>query len=195
MRTLDPLKSNQSFYSLDDFPEFKELVSQYYIILEELLKNRFWMNIGGESDPVGHNKALTGNWTICPLYFGNYDTDCMSIFGLENLNIEELVGSLQESFPNTVGLLEEVPAVNFALFARLHAKSSLAPSKHHNPHSLILQIGLIIPPKNTCGIQVGKEVFLWKKAGDAVIFNDNLEHYPWNHSDHERVLLYVDFAV
>lgn len=183
----------QAFHSLEEYPEFKWLASQYSIIVDELQKNSFWMDWGSDAyDSMGHCKFLSGNWTVCPVYFGNYDPYIYKIPGLDQLELKELIESLPEKFPKTIELLKKIDRINFAAFSRLHPKSSLAPHKHKNPDSVIFHLGLIIPPGNSCGLSVGNEKHIWRKPGDAVIFNDNMEHSAWNHSDQERIILYVD---
>jgi hypothetical protein len=182
------------FYSLEDYPEFKWLASQYSIIVDELNKNTFWMRWGSDTyDPTGHCRFLSGDWTVCPVYFGRYDPHIMKDPGADQYNLEELIQSFPERFPKTIELLKNIDSLNFSAFSRLHPRSTLAPHKHNNRDSLIFHMGLIIPPGNSCGLKVADETYVWSKPGDAVIFNDNLQHSAWNNSDEERIILYVDF--
>lgn len=184
----------KAIYPLPEFPDFQKLSIEYAVIVEELKKNDFWMNWGSDSyDPKGHCQFLKGDWTVCPVYFGNYDYRSMKLPGVHGFDIDQLMQSLPERFPKTIEILKGIKSINFAAFSRLHPKSSLAPHKHENPYSLIFHLGLLIPPGNTCGLKVGDETHLWTKPGDAVIFDDTFEHSAWNHSDEERIVLYVDF--
>lgn len=186
--------SKRAFYDLSEFPDFKWLASQYRTILEELEKNTFWMNWGSDNyDPLGHCKFLSGDWTVCPIYFGNYDPHSLQIPDAKPENAEEFLQQLPEKFPETRKLLQKISTVNYAAFSRLHPKSVLAPHKHNNPLSLIFHLGLVIPSGGTCGLSVDNKVHIWNQPGDAVIFNDMHEHSAWNHSDQERIVLYVDF--
>lgn len=185
----------RAFYNLDEFPDFQLLASQYSVILEELKKNKLWINWGSDNyDPLGHCKFLSGDWTVCPVYFGRYGLHSIKLPPSVTLNIDELSRSLPQKFPETTKLLKNIKSLNFSAFSRLHPKSSLAPHAHINPHSLIFHLGLVIPSGNTCGLRVKNETHLWTKPGDAVIFNDTLEHSAWNNSDEERIILYVDFV-
>lgn len=187
-------EESKPFYSLEEYPEFKWLASQYQVIVDELNKNTFWMKWGSDNyDPTGHCMFLSGDWTVCPVYFGRYDPHLMVVPGEKQYNLEELIQSLPGRFPNTIGLLKNIDSVNFSAFSRLHPKSTLAPHKHNNADSLIFHLGLMIPPGNSCGLQVADEKHIWSKPGDAVIFNDNLLHSAWNNSDQERIIFYVDF--
>lgn len=184
----------KQIYPLEAFPDFQKLVNEFPIIVDELKKNTFWMKWGSDSyDPTGHCMFLKGDWTVCPVYFGNYDYHQMQLSGKHDFDIEELAKSLPERFPKTIELLKGIKSINFAAFSRLSPNSSLAPHKHNNPYCLIFHMGLIIPLGNTCGLKVGEETHLWTKPGDAVIFDDTFEHSAWNNSDEERIVLYVDF--
>ena len=195
MKDLNSDKAIQAFYSLDRYPEFKKLASQYKIILDEIEGNSIWMNWGSDQyDPSGHCKFLKGNWTICPLYFGRSNPHFFHMPGLSTFEIDEFDRALPQKFPKITNLLKDIDSINFAAFSRLHPKSSLAPHRHQSPTSLIYHQGLKIPSGNSCGIKVGEKTHTWKKAGEAIIFNDNLEHSAWNHSDEERIILYIDFV-
>lgn len=195
METSDSNKEKQAFYSLDEYPEFKWLASQYAVILDELNKNNFWMDWGSDNyDPIGHCKFLNGNWTVCPVYFGRYSPYSLNIPGTVQFNQDELIRSLPEKFPRTIELLKTIDRINFSAFSRLHPNSSLAAHQHNNPDSLIFHLGLVIPQGKSCGLQVDDKTHIWNKPGDAIIFNDNMKHAAWNHSDQERIIFYVDFA-
>jgi hypothetical protein len=187
-------RKNKAFYSLSEFPEFLHLASQFQVIVEELKQNQTWINWGSDDyDPSGHCKFLTGNWTICPVYFGKYNPQMLQVPGMEPSKVQELIQSLPERFPKTTNLLKEIKSLNFSAFSRLHPQSNLAPHSHDNPFSLIFHLGLIIPEGNTCGLCVDGKNHIWTKPGDAVIFDDTLEHSAWNNSNEERIVLYIDF--
>lgn len=187
-------QKEKPFLNLEDFPQLKWLTSQYQVIAEELKKNRVWMHWGSDDyDPSGHCKFLSGDWTVCPVYFGKIDPYQMNISGMEKENVDNLLKSLPERYPKTIECLKNVENLRFSAFSRLHPRSKLAPHRHQNPFSYIYHLGLIIPPGNTCGLKVGEETHIWSKPGDAVIFNDNFDHSAWNDSDEERIILYVDF--
>lgn len=186
---------DQPFYPVHQFPEFNELVHSYQTVLEELQQNKTWLNWGSDAyDPMGHCEFLTGDWTVCPLYFGRVRGYEMNIQGMSATQLLELSVSLPKKFPKTTELLQPIKTINFAAFSRLHPKSKLAPHKHDNPNNLILHMGLIIPEGKTCGLKVGGETHLWSKPGEAIVFNDTFEHSAWNDSEQERIILYIDFV-
>ncbi len=186
---------NKPFYPIHLFPEFSELIKNYHTVLEELEQNKTWLNWGSDAyDPMGHCKFLTGDWTICPLYFGKVRGYEMNVPGMSGTQLLDLTASLPKRFPKSTELLKPIKNINFAAFSRLHPKSKLAPHKHDNPDNLILHMGLVIPPGETCGLKVGDITHFWHKPGEAVVFNDTFEHSAWNDSDQERIILYIDFV-
>jgi hypothetical protein len=42
---------------------------------------------------------------------------------------------------------------------------------------------------------VGTKTHLWKHEGEIIFFDDVYKHTAWNRSEHERVILYIDFVV
>lgn len=186
--------TKKPIYNLEEFPQFVWLKNQYQTIQDELKKNRIWMRWGSDDyDPTGHCMFLTGDWTVCPIYFGKIDPSRMNTQGMDQESIADLLKSLPERYPKTIEILKNISNLRFSAFSRLHPKSKLAPHSHQNPFGLIFHLGIIIPSGNTCGLKVGDKTHIWSKAGDAVIFDDNFEHSAWNDSDEERIVLYVDF--
>lgn len=185
---------HRPFLDYKDFPDLVRIQDQYEIILDELKYNKLWLNWGSDAmDPSGHCMFLKGNWNVCPVYFGRYAGLSMQLGELSFDEAEKIIDSLPSRFPKTIALLKSFPKLNFAAFSRLHPKSVLAPHTHSNPFSWISHLGLIIPSNASCGLKVEDQTFLWRKPGDMLVFDDNLEHSAWNHSDEERVVLYIDF--
>jgi ornithine lipid ester-linked acyl 2-hydroxylase len=79
--------------------------------------------------------------------------------------------------------------------------SVFEPGKHLKPHRGIyngifrLHLGLRVPETSpgTVAIRVDNEVCRWQE-GKVLIFDDSYEHEAWNHSEHPRVVLFVDFV-
>lgn len=182
------------FYDLNQYPAMVEIQQNYQLILEELCNNKMWLNWGSDNyDYGGHCQFLAGTWTICPLYFGNYRPDEIKGHQLSKTEILEIQNSLPLRFPKTHALLKRFQQVNFAALSKLNSKSRLAPHRHNNPLSLIFHLGIVIPPGESCGLQVENQIHLWNKPGDAIIFDDNFKHSAWNDSDEDRIVLYLDF--
>ena len=58
------------FYPVDNFIDMHDVQVNFPIIQEELLKNKVWLHWGSDNyDQSGHCKFLSGDWTICPLFW------------------------------------------------------------------------------------------------------------------------------
>lgn len=92
--------------------------------------------------------------------------------------------------PRTAAVLADLPRVTTAGFSRM------APGAHIEPHVgwvrtvYRLHMGLVVPPD--CALRVGAEVRRWGE-GRCLIFDDTVEHEAWNRSDHDRIVLLLDF--
>jgi len=185
--------SPPAFYSLDQYPELRSIVEGYAEVLEEVRANQTWLDWGSDDyDPSGHCNFLKGEWTVCPVYFGNYSPDMVDVPGMPEEELRPFLEQLPERFPATTALLRPLGRVNFAALSRLHPRSRLQPHTHFNPVCLILHVGLVIPEGGKCGLKVSERTYIWTQPGQAVLFDDNLEHSAWNDSDEERIVLYVD---
>lgn len=94
--------------------------------------------------------------------------------------------------PRTAAMLDAIPGVTTAFF------SIFAPHKHVGEHRgpwrgvLRYHLALKIPdPPEGSGIRVGGEQRHWYE-GRSLLFDDGYPHEAWNHSDGERVVLFVD---
>ncbi|WP_052236237.1 aspartyl/asparaginyl beta-hydroxylase domain-containing protein [Candidatus Protochlamydia amoebophila] len=183
------------FFPIKRFKEIHDVQINLPIIQDELIENKVWLRWGSDTyDQSGHCQFLSGNWTVFPIYFGNYSGHGMEVSaGLTLEQREQILDSLPIRFPKTTALLKHFSSINFVALSRLHPHSDLAPHRHNNPLSFICHLGLIIPAEEQCGLKVKDQTFIWKKPGDGIVFNDNLEHSAWNHSNEERIILYIDF--
>lgn len=183
-----------AFYNPADFPQVQALIQNHAVAREELRDNGLWMKWPSDSyDANGNCLFLTGDWKVCPVYFGSMDPRSLISGSADPRVVDRLLASLPLRFPNTVALLSKLSGIRYAAFSRLHPGGRLQPHCHNNPSSLILHMGLIVPPGGTCGLRVGEQTHIWSHVGDVVVFDDNLEHSAWNDSDQERIVLYVDF--
>jgi len=181
------------FYDLADYPQFKVLIESYAIVAEEVRDLELWMKWGSDvPDETGRSMFKDGVWMVCPVYFGRGDPYSLLPPETDRTQVDQILKFLPQRFPKTVALLQNIPNIKFSGFSRLDPKSTLKPHRHQNPDSVILHLGLWIPPGGTCGLKVDDQVHIWKKPGDAVVFNDNYEHSAWNDSDETRIVLYAD---
>jgi len=97
--------------------------------------------------------------------------------------------------PKTAALLDAVPMARVPDAAPAAFFSTLAPRTLIPPHTgvtntrLIVHIPLIVP--EDCWFRVGNERREWR-PGEALIFDDTIEHEAWNGSDQLRAVLIFD---
>lgn len=98
--------------------------------------------------------------------------------------------------PETVKALAAVDQAHITDACPNAMFSALAPRTHIPAHTgesnarLVVHLPLIVPEK--CGtLRVGFEEREWK-VGEALIFDDSIEHEAWNNSDELRVVLLFD---
>jgi len=98
------------------------------------------------------------------------------------------------SCPNTWRVLREIPGLKTAMFSIFEPGKHLP--AHRGPYNGVLRmhLGLIVPEPNALlAIRVDQQVCHWTE-GRALVFDDAYEHEAWNHSEHTRVVLFVDFV-
>ena len=97
--------------------------------------------------------------------------------------------------PKTAALLESLPladvpgAAPTAFFSALEPKAGIPAHTGVTNTRLIVHLPLIVPGE--CWFRVGNETREWR-LGEALIFDDTMEHEAWNGSDKLRVLLIFD---
>ena len=156
------------FIETKQFEFIKGLEEKWKIIKEELL--------GLEKEdfqPWIQKEMYDKGWTIYPLY----------VFGKE-------IKMKFNKCPITKTICENVPGISMAGF------SSLAPKTHVKPHVgwansvYRLHLGLIVP--DNCFLRVGNQTQQWAE-GECLVFDDTVEHEAWNRSEHQRIVLLLDF--
>ena len=97
--------------------------------------------------------------------------------------------------PKTAAVLDRVPMARVPQHAPAAFFSTLAPKTLIPPHTgvtntrLIVHVPLVVP--DGCWFRVGNETRAWK-PGEALIFDDTIEHEAWNGSDQLRAILIFD---
>ena len=93
--------------------------------------------------------------------------------------------------PETTRLVTSVPGMKTAFFSILGPRSHVPP--HRGPYKGLLRyhLGLKIPAPDRCGIRVADQRLTWRE-GESLLFDDTYEHEAWNHSDQDRVVLFLD---
>ncbi len=97
--------------------------------------------------------------------------------------------------PNTAAALREWPSCDLpgcaptAMFSILEPRTRIPPHTGTTNARLVVHVPLVIPPR--CGFRVGAETRDWR-PGEALIFDDTIEHEAWNDSDDWRAVLILD---
>ena len=97
--------------------------------------------------------------------------------------------------PKTFDLVRSAPGpalVNRspnAMFSLLKPRTRIPPHTGDTNVRLVVHIPLIVPEQT--GFRVGNDTRPWR-VGEALIFNDTIEHEAWNDSDQLRVVLIFD---
>lgn len=174
------LVGDRPVYAPTEFPWTKSIEAGFPAIrreLDELMRHRDALpNI---QDLSPEQKGLTSDdgWKIYALY----------TYGLKaRRNCRRCL--------ETTRLLEQIPGMKTAFFSVLAPGKRLAP--HRGPYKGVLRyhLGLIVPePRQSCGIRVGGELMHWSE-GESLVFDDHFEHEAWNETEHDRVVLFVDFV-
>lgn len=94
--------------------------------------------------------------------------------------LELLSGVAQPEIPN---------ASPNAMFSLLAPKTRIPPHTGVANVRLVAHLPLIVP--EGCGFRVGGTTIEWK-VGQAIVFDDTIEHEAWNDSDELRVVLIFD---
>lgn len=112
-----------------------------------------------------------------------------SVYGL--IAFGRRIDDALRTCPRTAAAIAEIPGVTTVGFSRL------APGTHIKPHIgwvktvYRLHLGLVVPPD--CALRVGDDVRPWRE-GECLVFDDTTEHEAWNRSDHDRLVLLLDFV-
>jgi len=97
--------------------------------------------------------------------------------------------------PATAAALDALPLSDIpgrsptAFFSLLHPRTRIPPHTGVTNTRAIVHLPLIVPPG--CGFRVGGETRQWV-PGQAMAFDDTIEHEAWNDSDELRAVLIFD---
>lgn len=97
--------------------------------------------------------------------------------------------------PTTMAQLAPLPQPHqsgrtpVALFSCLRPGTRIPPHVGVSNVRLLVHLPLIVPPN--CGFRVGGQTRQWT-VGEALVFDDTIEHEAWNMSDQLRVVLIFD---
>jgi hypothetical protein len=164
----------RTFYEPEEFEWAKPLEEAYPVIREELM-NVLSQDGKGFSAYMSEYQTRMAGWNTFNLFF----------FGKKN---EENCARC----PRTTEILESLPR-----FERDHIMfSALNPHKRITPHTgpingiIRAHLGMVVP--RGAYIRVGNDERTWEE-GKLLVFDDSFEHEVWNHSDHVRIVLFINF--
>ena len=111
------------------------------------------------------------------------------------LNCGKAVEANARHAPRTMELLAKLPQPTIpgaspnAMFSLLKPRTTIPPHVGVNNARLVCHLPLIVP--EGCWFRVGAETRYWK-VGEALVFDDTIEHEAMNPTDELRVVLIVD---
>jgi aspartyl/asparaginyl beta-hydroxylase (cupin superfamily) len=154
------------FYDTSCFPFTKKLEDKWKDVLAEyqLLKSG--------TIPYPETDLYRGEWDVLPFVF----------FG-------EIFIDNCKNCPNTWELLEGISGLRNASFSILRHDTEIAPHTGFTKKVLRCHLALEVP--NSCAIIVGDVPQRWEE-GKCLVFDDTTEHYAYNKSDKDRVVLIID---
>ncbi|MCY4354045.1 MAG: aspartyl/asparaginyl beta-hydroxylase domain-containing protein [Truepera sp.] len=174
------LVGDKPFYEVESFPWVEKIEANWQVIreeLDELLKYREHLPNFQDISPDQKGLSQDDHWKTFFFY----------AYGIK-------AGNDSDSCPRTLELLHQIPGMKTAFFSIFGPGKHLPP--HRGPYNGVLRyhLGLKVPePRDQCGIRVQDEVRHWEE-GKSLIFDDTYLHEAWNHTDQDRVVLFVDFV-
>ncbi|MEY1662738.1 aspartyl/asparaginyl beta-hydroxylase domain-containing protein [Isoalcanivorax beigongshangi] len=167
---------NKPFLDRSKFPELDLLKDNWEVFREEALA----LTQGGY---IG--QSSTDN----DLAFHSFFRTGWSRFYLKWYN--DAQPSAMQMCPRSVELVNRIPGIKAAMFAKLPAGAKLG--QHRDPFagSLRYHLGLDTPNDDRCAIFVDGEVHSWRD-GEDTLFDETYIHWAENFTDKDRLILFCD---
>lgn len=168
---------NKPYIATDVFPELATLRGNWQAIRDEAINlfDQGRIKAADGYNDMGFNSFFRSGWKR--FYLTWYD---------------ESLPSAVKMCPQTVAMLNAIPAVKGAMFAVLPPGSRLV--QHRDPFagSLRYHLGLVTPKSpGECRIFVDGEPYSWRD-GEDVIFDETFLHYAENTTQDTRIILFCD---
>jgi len=156
------------------FPELKIIEDNWQDIRDEALALHQQGHIAIKDDLPASSFYKDNRWTS--FYLKSYDNKIPSAYELA---------------PKTMALLDQVPAMNMALFACLNPGKKI--NNHHDPFAFTVRysLGLSTPNSDKSGLIVNGEDYKWAD-GESIIFDETYMHCAYNETDIPRIILMTD---
>ena len=122
----------------------------------------------------------------------NHSPDWSAFFLIKDGAVQP---AAEAACPRTLSMLQGLPLSQIpgiapnAFFSVLKPKTLIPPHTGVTNTRVIVHIPLVVPPG--CWFRVGNERREWV-PGQALIFDDSIEHEAWNGSDQTRIILIFD---
>ena len=182
-----PELPQRQFYERSEFPWLAEVESRTDVIRQELL------GVLADDDKVFHPYVQSDPNRPARDYGALLDSRGWSAFYL--IKSGEVESEAVERCPATLAAVRQSPLTDApgrtpsVLFSLLRPGVRIPPHTGYTNARLICHLPLIVP--DGCGLRVGNETRQWK-VGEALIFDDSIEHEAWNESREPRVVLLFD---
>ena len=182
-----PFLPADEYFDREHFPWLAELEAQTDIIREELVAI-LAADRPGLSPYVAMDPGTPRNtWTDLD---HSLDWSALHLWR-DGERVEEACARA----PRTAALVEMLPMARIPGRAPTVFFSILKAGAHIPPHTgvtntrTIIHLPLIVP--GNCEFRVGGETRAWRE-GEAIAFDDTIEHEAWNRSDRDRAVLIFD---
>lgn len=162
---------------VESFPALRPLREEWRTIRDEALalERAGYIRGSDRHDDLGFNTFFRKGWTRFYLKWYGHP-----------------LPSAGELCPRTVALLDSIPGLHGAMFARMEPRSVVG--RHRDPFagSLRYHLGLATPNSDACRIFIDGEPYSWRD-GEDLVFDETYVHHFENGTDERRIILFCDF--
>jgi aspartyl/asparaginyl beta-hydroxylase (cupin superfamily) len=182
-----PELPQRQFYERSEFPWLAGLEAKTDLIRDELL------SVLAEDEQAFHPYVQSDVTRPRRDYGALLDNRDWSAFYL--IKSGEVEPDAAARCPVTLAALKDAPLTNArgrtpsVLFSLLRPGVRIPPHTGYTNARLICHLPLIVP--QACSLRVGNETRQWV-PGEALVFDDSIEHEAWNESTELRVVLLFD---
>lgn len=172
------LVPDSDYFDKADFPVTKDLEANYADILSELIPLMRRVDEFVPFQDISPDQIYISNDDRWKMFFlkaatHRFKRNCLRV-------------------PKTMKILDRHKNIVSAYFSVLGPNKMLAP--HEGPWCGIIRIHLamIIPEDGESILVCNKKEYRWQE-GETVVFDDTYEHFAVNLSNHNRVVLFLDY--
>lgn len=167
---------NRPILDARDFPELKVLRDNWETIRREALSLSGSGDIKGSAnyDDLAFNSFFRKGWKR--FYLKWYD---------------DFLPSARDACPETIKLLQGLPAINAAMFAMLPVGGQLVAHRDPFAGSVRYHLGLVTPNDDRCRIYIDGAPYSWRD-GEDIVFDETYIHRAVNEAESDRIILFCD---